>query len=174
MKKLALFLLILGTLNSCGDDIPECIDCNFTCLDKNEENVMSNTCSGGECLFKIYPNTEVNLSEEEGLKAGNKNSFSFIFTKEDVPEIADDEITTILVFELAQEKESFSVENDQLKQLNLNFRTLCYCVHTDFVEISSGCMQGERQSDGKWFIQANLVFDYPDSNAEVKFEAFFD
>lgn len=42
-----------------------------------------------------------------------------------------------------------------------------------FKAITSGCMQGEKQSSGTWFVQGRLNVPYSWGNAVVKFDALF-
>jgi len=51
---------------------------------------------------------------------------------EGVMEIADDEYTNILVFELDASRTSFSAEDEQLKDLNMHYREICFCLDTEF------------------------------------------
>lgn len=169
---LAAFLMF-----SCDDetvDIPTCDDCNFTCLGANEADVITNACLDNyECTFSVTPQSKVDTDEREGRSGGDKNVFQMINETEGSVAIADDEFTDILVFELDETQDSFSVEDNELTGMKTHYRRICYCGETEFKAVSSGCLQGEKQTDGSWFIQGNLNVVYGFGNIEVKLEAQF-
>lgn len=172
---LALFVLTL--VQSCKKDefpIATCENCNFTCLDANESDVISNQCiDNWECAFKVTPQSSVDTTTSDGLASGNNLVFQMINSTEGSPNIADDEFTDILVFELNASQQSFSVEGEDLRAMNVYFKRVCFCVEVVFKEVTSGCMQGEKQADGSWYIQGNLRVSYSFGEEDVKFEAQF-
>lgn len=104
---------------------------------------------------------------------GDKTVFQMINSTEGNLDIADDEYTNILVFELDESLSSFSVENDELETMNVHYRTICFCDEVDFKSITLGCMQGEKQTDGTWFVQGKLEVQYSNGNDEVNFDSQF-
>ena len=170
------FFLMLILLQACNktDPIPTCESCNFTCLDVNESDVISNNCiDNWECDFKVTAQSTIDIDETEGRVSGDKNVFQMINITEGDLTIADDEFTNILVFELDENQESFSAQDDELEQMNVHYRTLCFCTEIEFKAITTGCMQGEKQSDGTWFVQGNFIVSYDWGDREVKFDAQF-
>ena len=169
---LAAFLIL-----SCDDetvDIPTCDDCNFTCLDANAADVITNACLDNyECTFTVTPQSKVNTNEQEGLSGGDRNVFQMINATQGAEEIADDEFTDILVFELDETQNSFSAEDNELEAMKVHYRRICFCSETEFKAVDSGCLQGEKQTDGSWFIQGNLNVAYGFGTIEVKLEAQF-
>jgi hypothetical protein len=86
--------------------------------------------------------------------------------------ISDDEFTDILVFELDQNQKSFRAENADLVLLKAHFKTVCFCSNVRFITITKGCLQGEQQTDGSWFIQGKLtVTNF--SEEEIKIDSQF-
>lgn len=178
MKKLIFGYLLPALLFvSCNENepqIPTCENCKFTCLEENETDILTNDCiNNWECNFKVVPKSKVDLSKNEGLASGDKNVFQMFKSTKGNMGVADDEISEILVFEINKNQNSFSVKDEELENMSVNFRTICYCKEVQFKKIISGCMQGEKQSDGTWFIQGNLNVPYSFGNKEVKFEAKF-
>jgi hypothetical protein len=169
---LAAFLIL-----SCDDetvDIPTCETCNFTCLDANEADVISNAClDNWQCTFSFSPQSKVNTNEQEGVSSGDQNVFQMINYTEGSEEIADDEFTNILVFELDETQDSFSAQDNELEAMKVHYRRICFCSETEFKAVNSGCLQGEKQADGSWFIQGNLNVAYGFGNIEVKLDAQF-
>ena len=174
---LFLSLLTLVLLQSCNKDdaqTPTCENCHFTCLDANEPDVISNSClDNWDCNFKFIPQSSVDITDYEGLASGDKTVFQMVNSTEGSAQIADDEFTNILVFELDESQLSFSVEGDELSTMNVHFRRVCFCVDRGFQAVTVGCMQGEKQPDGTWFIQGNLTIPFSFGDIEVKFDAQF-
>jgi len=172
---IVLIFICLVIMLSCGkDDLPTCENCNFTCLDDIETDVLSEECiDEWDCSFKVFGQSEVDITEREGIGAGDKIVFQMNNSTEGAMEIADDEYTNILVFELDASRTSFSAEDEQLKNLNMHYREICFCLDTEFKEISSGCIQGERQSDGTWFVQGSLIVPNASGDFTVNLEALF-
>ena len=151
-----------------------CENCNFTCLDMIEEDVITNNCvENWECSFKELPKSKVDISKFDGFTVGDKNVFQMSNDTEGDLGIADDEVSRVLVFELNENQNSFSAEDGELENMNVHFRRICYCPEVEFKKVTSGCMQGEKQTDGSWFIQGNLNVPYSFSNIEIKFDAQF-
>lgn len=178
MKTITLALsLAIFLIFSCDDEtlkIPTCDNCSFTCLDANEADIVTNTCPDNyQCTFSIIPQSKVNTNEQEGRSGGDKNVFQMILDTEGSTGVADDEFTNILVFELDESQSSFSAEGNELAGLKTHYRRICYCLETEFQAINSGCLQGEKQADGSWYIQGNLTVVYSFGNIEVKVEALF-
>jgi hypothetical protein len=178
MIKFILALLFALTLfQSCnkGDErVPICENCTFTCLDMNETDVLTNDClNEWVCSFQVTPDSKVALSELQGLANGDKNVFQMIRRTEGDLALADDEYTHILVFGLDESQNSFSVQDNELSAMKVHYRIGCFCDETEFKEVTSGCIQGEKQSDGIWIVQGNINVPYTFGDVEVKFEAQF-
>lgn len=179
MKYMTLALLIAATLlTACKKEevsIPTCENCNFTCVDTSDPDVTTNDClDNWTCDFNLKPQSKVDIGEYDGLAEGGKNVFQMILRTEGSLQVADDELTVILVFELEPSQTSFSVEDSELEALNVYYRRVCFCLETAFVSINSGCMQGEQQSDGSWFVQGNLSVPYSFGDVDVMFDARFE
>ena len=157
------------------EQVATCENCSFTCLDSNETDVITNGCiNNWECNFVVTPQSKVDITEYEGLGSGAKNVFQMINSTQGDVSIADDEFTTILVFELADSQDSFAVEDSELENMKVHFRRVCHCVEgVEFSAITTGCIEGEKQADGTWFIQGNLHILYSFGEVAIKFEAQF-
>jgi len=172
-----IFFLAIFLFQACDkkdDPIATCENCNFTCLDANEPDVITNDCiNNWECSFKLTPQSKVELSNYDGLASGDKNVFQMINSTEGDLMIADDEYTNFLVFELEESQDSFSVTDTEMEAMQVHYKVLCFCSEVEFKSVTSGCMQGEKQSDGTWFIQGNLIVSYDFGDVEVKVDAKF-
>lgn len=175
MKKLFwIFSLVLVLVQSCNKDEANCENCNFTCLDMNETDVISNDCiDNWDCNFKVTPESKVDVNDPSGVSSGDKNVFQMVNETDGLLEYIDDEVTNILVFELDESQNSFSVEDSELEDMQVRFKRICFCPEGVFREVTSGCLQGEKQSDGTWFVQGNLNLLLSHGNEEIKVDAQF-
>ncbi|MFK7948955.1 MAG: hypothetical protein AB8G11_15280 [Saprospiraceae bacterium] len=178
MKNLLLgFLLAFLFLQSCNDDnviIPTCENCNFTCLDVIDSTVFTNDCLDNyECTYKVFAQSEIDIDVSQGFGSGDKNVFQMVTQTEGDPMIADDEYTNSLVFELDESQNSFSVDGSALSDMNVHFKRSCFCSEVEFKPIAVGCLQGEQQTDGSWFVQGNLTVSYSWGDFDVKVDAQF-
>lgn len=171
-KSIFFFLLIFVLFQACKKkDIPTCENCSFTCLDTNEIDVVSNDCiDNWDCNFKVMSQSKVDVDETQGLTNGDKNVFQMNNSTEGNPAVIDDEFTHILVFELDESQNSFSVEDDELDDMQVYFKRICFCSDVVFLNATSGCLQGEKQTDGSWLVQANIFFE----DFHVKFDVQFE
>jgi hypothetical protein len=179
MKYLTLGLLLAATLfSSCEKEevkIPTCEDCSFTCLDGSETDVITNGCMNNwDCSYTINSQAKVDIDSYDGLASGGKNVFQMLLSTEGAMEIADDELEIIMVFELDESQNSFALEGSELAAINLQYRRVCFCTETSFKAVELGCMQGEKQPNGSWFVQGDLIVPYSFEDVEVKFEAQFE
>lgn len=169
--------LLFVVCQSCQKDdvkIPTCENCAFTCINMNETGVLTNECiENWECHFKVLPNSKVDIDETQGVAGGDKNVFQMITSTQGDVLIADDEFTHILVFELDSSQTSFSLQDDALNAVKAHFRRICFCSEIQFMDVNLGCLQGEQQPDGSWFIQGNLVVSYSFGDIDVQFDAQF-
>lgn len=169
-----LFITLIIT-NACDkEEIPSCPNCAFDCLSGQESEILGNNCrENWDCAFGMHTQSMVDTNRESGFRPGANTVFRMVSSTEGDPGIADDELTQVLVFELDDSLTSVSVEGVELKQLNMYYRALCYCVDTDYKEIRNGCLQGEKQADGSWYFQGHLIAEYSFGEEELKFEARF-
>ncbi len=181
MKKIFIISVVpLLLLQSCSKNedpvIPRCDDCEFTCIeDGDEDDLITNQCRDNwECSYNILLDSKVDIGNGQGVTQGDKTVFQLINSTQGAPEIADDELSIFLVFELDNATDSFSVDDEMLNGLDVQYIAYCFCPAIEFVRPSSGCLQGEKQSDGTWFIQGNLAFDdFNNGDYSLKVEAQF-
>lgn len=171
------FLLFQACNNDSGvfnKPVPTCENCTFTCLDSIDSTVFTNNCiDNWECSFQVIPNSTVDLQESKGYVNDDKNVFVMENSTQGDSLISDDEFTYTLVFELDENQNSFSVENSDLANMNVYFKRSCFCTSVEFIPLTTGCLQGEKQTDGTWLIQGNLIVSYSWGNLTVKLEASF-
>lgn len=169
------FLLLLISTVSCSQvDIPQCENCDFKCLAADDKDVINNSCLDNyNCSFKVFENSKVSFEEFEGFASGSKTVFQMITSTEGDERIADDEFTNYLIFEIPSDQESFKVSAKEFKNLKVAYKTVCFCAEVKFIEPSAGCMQGQKQPNGSWFVQADLTIPFSYGDVPVKVEANF-
>ena len=169
------FLLfpMLFLISACDKEkmeVPLCEDCNFTCLGQNEPNILTNDCQDNwDCSFRVRSQSKIALEEPQGVSSGDKHVFQMIRSTEGEEAIADDEFTEILVFELEASQNSFSVEEEELQSMQVHFRRVCFCSDVNFRPVTEGCLQGEKQEDGSWFVQGYFGEGF-EFGVEARFE----
>jgi len=168
-------LLALFIFSSCKkNEVPTCKNCNFDCLEANEHDVITNNClANWECDFVVVPDSKVDVEEYLGFTSGAKNVFQMLKSTQGEEFIADDEFTDILVFELDDSQKSFSADNNELEKMNVHFKRVCFCSEVLFLPITTGCLQGEKQSNGSWFVQGKLTIPFSYGSEVVKLDAEF-
>lgn len=174
--RILILLCSLFLLQSCKDEmmLPSCDDCDFTCIDDlTNSDILTIACKDNwTCEYTVSPESEVNLDEYEGIGSGNKIVFQVKTSTVGEVNIIDDEITDIVVFELNASQTSFSVEGDQLADMEVHAVKYCFCP-SQFIRPISGCIQGEMQADGTWYVQGNLTFEGFDGTTAVLFDSTF-
>lgn len=177
MKRLIfIYFLFVVLLPSCSKkEIPTCENCSFTCIAEEETDVLTNDCiDNWQCTFKVIPQSQVAINEGQGVGSGDKNVFQMHNSTQGHEAIADDELVNILVFELDESQNSFSVEDKDLAEMQVHYITICFCLDVEFKPVTSGCLQGEKQADGTWWVAGNLNATSTVGDVEVKFEAQFE
>lgn len=173
-----ILLVVLCFFLSCDKQevqVPNCENCNLTCIEPADTNVITNDCiDNWECSFKVIPNSVVSVNETQGVIAGNKTVFQMINSTQGSELIADDELADILVFELHESQSSFKLSGSDLAQMKVHFKRVCFCSEVEFKSVISGCIQGEKNSDGTWHIQGNLNAPYSFGSVHIKFDAQFE
>jgi hypothetical protein len=154
---------------------PKCDDCGFVCLQEGEINVFTNNCPlGFTCEYNVYPNSKVDLSEPSGVGKGRNTVFEMITYTEAVANNTNDDIRKTMIFEIPADQRTFYVAPEGLTKTKAHLKTECLCLTTDFVSGELGCIAGEMQFDGVWFVYGKVSFSYPYGTEEMKFEARFD
>jgi hypothetical protein len=155
--------------------LPECQDCNLTCIAEGDQDVFSNTCRNNyTCTFKWQENAQLDYSANTAaqINPGDKLVFSVRIETDGHEGIADDEFTDLVYFEIDPSMDSFSVESGELNLINARYRQACYCGDTGF-KIPEGCIQGQRIDADHWQIQANLTIEYASWTKALKIDAVF-
>lgn len=170
------FLIPIILLWACqgGSSLGDCEDCGFQCLDGGERNVVTNNCFlFDNCGFTYYPNSRIDTKESNGIAPGENNVFEFMVSNEAVEGIRQ-EITNSLIFETDATIRTFEINGKEFNSLNAHFKRETLNGNIDFVPARSGCIAGEEQASGVWFMYGKVQVPTQDGSEDMKFEARFD
>jgi hypothetical protein len=141
MKKTYLLLIFTLILISCKKDLY-----TYTYFDKSELTITS-----GQDSYMKYGSIE----------SGENLVFEYRFVANDDKEIADDEYSETVRFEIDSKLDKFSYSDDELLNIKAVFTKNCYC---DFSLTESkivnpkGTISGEKISNNEWEIKINITF----------------
>jgi hypothetical protein len=128
-----------------------------------------NDCTKDAYAYEILVASKIDtLTNQVGLiyqiNPGNNLVFRYVHIGPDCKNIADEEYTEYLVFQISPNATSFEFRNSQLKDAFCFFNRLCFCAY-NASGISSGTIKGTKVSTTKWNVEINV--DLPGSNNKI-------
>jgi hypothetical protein len=168
-------IILLLFCFSCSSDFPvECEECGFNCLKGDEKKVENNNCQWfDDCAFNYYPNARIDTKQSSGIAPGDKNVFEFTSLTSAVEGIRP-EVKNALIFETDPSIRTFWINGEDFKDLNVHFKRTCTCGNIAFTPAILGCIAGEQQAIGVWFMYGKATVQTPNGDEDVKFQARFD
>ena len=148
MKKnylLLIFTLILMSCNKNNDDSNQDLY-TYTYYDKSELTITSR-----EDSYMKYGTIE----------SGENLVFEYRFDAYDDEQIADDEYSETVRFEIDSKLDKFSYSDDELLNIKTVFTAYCFCYFplTESQNVNPiGTIIGEKISNNKWNIKINITF----------------
>jgi hypothetical protein len=127
-------------------------------LSCKKENMSG--CTDDTYAYEILPANKIDTVTNQGgffyqLNPGNDLVFRYTHTGPDCKNIADEEYTEYLVFQVPGSAMFFEYRNDQLKNASCYFNRLCFCpINT--VSVSSGTIKGTKTSATKWKVEIDV------------------
>jgi ABC-type phosphate transport system ATPase subunit len=98
---------------------------------------------------------------------GANTVFRYLYSFQDCPNIADDEGTRTVLFEVPDGVNSFSFEDSAgLRRAKAMVFYSCECYPSGIVGLKSGFIKGEKK-DGKWVVKASLKLRPQDSRTII-------
>lgn len=116
-----------------------------------------------DCSFTIEESVQIKMETYDGVmnsakfESGEMIGFKMDRKYQDNPQIADDEMQEILMFELPAGESFFHYEDENLAKLKTVFATLAYSRDGGWYEVKEGCLEGLKHSGGAWQVKGNLV-----------------
>ncbi|MFI1770758.1 hypothetical protein [Thalassobellus citreus] len=129
--------------------------------------------------YEFYENSDLSVVEVEWtylksgvISDGNKVVFEYTYVAADDEQIADDEYSESIFFEIDSSLDSFYFEGDDMLNAKTTLSKYCFCHFQDEEKnvVSVGFISGEKISDNRWNINFDVTF-YGDENR--KFEKVF-
>lgn len=146
MKKNYLLLIFTLILISCNKDDSNQDLYTYTYFDKSELTINSR-----EDSYMKY-----------GIIGSGENLvFEYRFDAYDEKQIADDEYSETISFEIDSKLDKFSYSDDELLNMKAVFTKYCYCYFplTESKKIEpTGTISGEKISNNEWKIKINITF----------------
>lgn len=124
--------------------------------------------SGEKYEYHFFSESEltVNTVQESYMKygvvsQGNNLVFKYHYKAKDDEQIADDEYSEFIYFEVDANLNSFELTNEALTDAKVILTKSCFCFFGDTPEKNvepTGIITGEKISDSKWKITLNVTF----------------
>lgn len=144
-----------------------------------QTGVNPTNCRKGKCTYTILSNQQITIDTSESLWqdveiiAGDQLVFEYEYIKNDEANIADDEYTERIYFEIDPESDSFSFKDDELAATNLIKQPICYCIPILWTPVS-GTLTGEKTTETTWEVEMDVVFEREEETSESSFKATFE
>lgn len=115
-----------------------------------------------ECNW--YSNQKLERVEQQGTinfhmerKAGTNWVFEYTHKAAEYAEVADDEKTITLGFEVSTNRTGkFTLKDDELSAANAYYMLGCFCANRGFHRVNKGTISGTRLSRDTWLITVNV------------------
>lgn len=121
-----------------------------------------------EYSFEFVENSglTINTVDESYMKygvieEGGKTVFKYRYTAEDDEQIADDEYSEYIYFEIEPDVTNFLIEDEGLIDAKVTLTKACFCFFGYDSEkdvAPKGSISGEKRSDNQWEIELNVTF----------------
>ncbi len=101
---------------------------------------------------------------------GTNLVFNYQLVKEADPNLADSGYSESILFEVDAAVNEFSYSDEDLQQLNMYYRQICFCVNVESMVVTSGTIQGKRINQDTWQIKLAIAVDYGFASGPVRKE----
>jgi len=122
--------------------------------------------------FNIKTNSQIKIPSQDSdffvatIESGNKLVFEYNFDSPSDPQIADSGFSETIIFEIQSDMEEFSLNNENLEDVNAFYRAICFCPNTQSVRIKEGTISGKKISSTSWGIQIDVKIDLDPTNVD--------
>lgn len=140
IKIAAVFLMLAAGCNTDDDNTPE---------------------SGDRSEYRFYENSSIRVGDFDFavIEDGTNLVFEYFFTADEEPNIADDEYSERIIFEISPELEAFSFSASELISANTYFDKYCFCLIEGSIPIAEGSISGMRIDSSTWDITIAITFE---------------
>ncbi|RMG72183.1 MAG: hypothetical protein D6722_05845 [Bacteroidetes bacterium] len=126
-----------------------------------EEGLDPTRCRDGKCTYTFEKDAALILPDSIGtprVESGDKLVFTYQYAANDRPNIADDEYTEFIYFEIPADVSSFDYADASLASIKTVLYSICFCP-LRVVRPEVGRIQGRESRDGSWEVEITLEFD---------------
>lgn len=161
--------------NSC---LLACFVISLSIFGCRQTGVSPTNCRSGKCTYTIEENQQIEITGDSiqqfvNIISGDKLVFAYEYVKNDKENIADDEYTEYIYFEIDPAAESFNFQDSELSDAALIMRPVCFCVPGLGIPVS-GTLSGSKINDNRWQVDMDVLFDWNGDDWEVAFSAEFE
>lgn len=161
MKRLLPFILLSSLLTvslQCGK-IPIDFE-GENCID-GMPDFQPEATNNQEYDFRFFEHSSLEVDESDRINGvdivpGDNLVFQYEFVRNDSPQVADDEYTEYILFEIPADLDSFIISGEDLQKSNAVFGAFCFCADRGYFWIGDGCIKGERVNHSTWNIAINI------------------
>lgn len=155
-----------------------CILLPLSILSCRQTGVSPTNCRSGKCTYVIEANKQIDivgdsLEQYIDIVSGDKLVFTYKYVKNDRENIADDEYTEYIYFEIDPSVESFDFQDSELSSSGLIMNPICFCIPGNWTPVS-GSLSGSKINDERWQVDLDVVFDWDGGTRETEFSAEFE
>lgn len=148
------------------------------CFGCRKTGISPTNCRDGKCTYTVKVDQQLefvgdSIPDFVRRISGDKLVFAYEYNKKDKENIADDEYTEYIYFEIDPEADSFEFSDSTLASCNLVMQPICYCLSGYGIPVS-GTLSGTKLSEERWQVELDVVFDWNDILREREISAEFE
>ena len=134
--------------------------CLFLCF--SSCNKKKADCGTNEYSYTFLPSSSVDTVRIDGtlypiVNSGAKDVFKYQLDHPGCPDIADDEVVQILLFEVDPTVASFNYNAADFATNSCFFRKICFCFGETALQPVSGTISGTKTSSNTWQIAIDVL-----------------
>jgi hypothetical protein len=160
--------------------ISVCLICLGVVACQQKTDLMPTPCEEGTCTYTFESGANLitlidsNMSSVE-VVAGSDLVFTYQFVGDERREVADDEYSETIWFQLPDLAvgEEVVLEGDALETAEVTFRPVCFCL-SEVVPVRQGRLQAERVSADRWEVELSVQFTWWQSAQSREIRAVFE
>lgn len=132
--------------------------CMLSCTKKSKETYSYTFQENSQ--LRIEPIFEGSYMKNGTVINGNNLVFSYEYVADDAENIADDEYSEIIRFEIDPALTEFSYSDNELDEINAVYSEYCFCHFVDESKNTSpqGTISGKKISNTQWQISIDVTF----------------
>lgn len=137
------------------------------------------SCRSGDCTYSFSEKEQIEIVDDTAnqyifvdIKAGDKLVFKYKYTADEEPNIADDEYSENIYFQVDPAAESFSFTDEQLADAKLVIQPICFCPPV-VIEPRSGTLSGTRLDENTWEVTLDATYQLYNETNEISFDKKF-